>query len=377
MTKLPLKCFPKATGAQLLVSLLVFGLVGLLAACSQAGAPPVSPPTTQPTAQSATQPAADPSPQTSSREPVTLRTILSAFGSSAYNIGFALSDIAKKNHPWLRISPGESPGPVYNVKALENPSLWDNTFITMTTVTMKMAADGDPLIGQKVTGIRGIINTTPAAIFLATLDPNIKTPADLKGKRIGLGLKSQMGWAILPALTLEHGWGITEENADFQWIGAKPAKDALLDGRVDAAVIGMYLNPFTNEYSPTPNLVEMAASPRKAYSLSWGKEQIADVIEKTGLPLTQVTIPAGAHAAVEQDLDAWVDITGFAAKDIFPEEYAYEIVKLAAANADKFGEYDALGKIISKELLPFGWTKKTIHPGALRAYEELGLEVAD
>ena len=64
---------------------------------------------------------------------------------------------------------------------------------------------------------------------------------------------------------------------------------------------------------------------------------------------------------------AWV------ASPNFPDELAYEITKMIIANIDKFSEYTALGKLMSRTALTFGWPQQDIHPGALRAYKEAGL----
>ena len=57
----------------------------------------------------------------------------------------------------------------------------------------------------------------------------------------------------------------------------------------------------------------------------------------------------------------------------FPEDVAYEVTKLILDNIDKFGEYQATGKLMSPEGLVYGWDEKDIHPGALRAYREAGV----
>ena len=57
----------------------------------------------------------------------------------------------------------------------------------------------------------------------------------------------------------------------------------------------------------------------------------------------------------------------------FPDEYAYEIIKMVIANIDKFAEFHALGKLMSPGALAFGWPQEQIHPGALKAYKEAGI----
>lgn len=57
----------------------------------------------------------------------------------------------------------------------------------------------------------------------------------------------------------------------------------------------------------------------------------------------------------------------------FDEALAYQVAKLIIDNVNKFQDYHALGKLMSKQSLVYGWDAKNIHPGALRAYKEAGI----
>lgn len=56
----------------------------------------------------------------------------------------------------------------------------------------------------------------------------------------------------------------------------------------------------------------------------------------------------------------------------FPEELAYEVVKTVAKLAPRMASLNALWKISSPELMVNGLTEENAHPGAIRAYKELG-----
>jgi TRAP-type uncharacterized transport system substrate-binding protein len=65
--------------------------------------------------------------------------------------------------------------------------------------------------------------------------------------------------------------------------------------------------------------------------------------------------------------------TAFAWKD-FPEEYAYEITKVCAENANKVKDYFASGKAFTPNGMVINcWGPKLYHPGALKYYKEKGL----
>jgi TRAP-type uncharacterized transport system substrate-binding protein len=60
------------------------------------------------------------------------------------------------------------------------------------------------------------------------------------------------------------------------------------------------------------------------------------------------------------------------------EKVAYEIVKLAHENREKFGMFHAVAKAMDPEVM--AWlpvaSEKDVHPGALKYYKEQGIKVS-
>ena len=61
-----------------------------------------------------------------------------------------------------------------------------------------------------------------------------------------------------------------------------------------------------------------------------------------------------------------------AAHASFDEERAYKLVKTVAGLGPKMKELHALWRIWSPELMTCGLSEENTHPGAIRAYKELG-----
>jgi hypothetical protein len=61
-----------------------------------------------------------------------------------------------------------------------------------------------------------------------------------------------------------------------------------------------------------------------------------------------------------------------AAHESFPEETAYQIVMAVAKLAPKLRDQHVLWKIWSPELMVAGLSDENVHPGAKRAFVELG-----
>jgi hypothetical protein len=311
--------------------------------------------------------------QTADRQEVSLSLISAPFGTGSYVLGSALEEISKKNHPWLRIVHSESPGFVFNIKKLDKePELKKSMIVGSSSGVSGLAAIGEKPFDQKYPPLKVIANYNLTAVWLATLDPNIKSVKDLAGKKIGLGRVTQINWAIQPEWVLKYGYDLPKGKVDIQYIGTKEAVDALLDGTVDAAVVGGYFDPLTNKLELSPQTVEFLASGRNVTHLSWGIEPVKKTIAQ-GMKVVPITVPANTIEGVSEPLEILADSTVWMVADEFPEELAYETTKLIIQHIKTFSDYHALGKLMSTAALSYGWDQEEFHPGALRAYKEAGL----
>lgn len=302
-------------------------------------------------------------------QPVTISLISAPFGTGSYVLSAALEDISKKHHPWLRITHSESPGFVFNVKKLEKePALKKSMIIGSGLAVDWMAQNGLAPFDKKYPPVKLLANYNLGSYWLATLNPGIKTGKDLVGKKVALGRATQINWAIQPEWVIRHGWEIRDK-VEVQFVGPKEAMTALLDGLVDAAIVGGYFDPMTMKFSLSPQTVELLASGRPVYHIPWGEEAVKKTIAK-GMPIIPGTIPPGAIEGLKEPLSVLMDTIAWCADPEFPEELAYEVTKLIIQNISRFGEYGELGKLMSPRGLVYGWPKEKIHPGALRAYKE-------
>jgi len=306
------------------------------------------------------------------RAPVTVNLIAAPFGTGSYVLSSGLEQISKK-HPWLRIVSSESPGFVYNYKKLANePELQKTTIMGSGSAVAALAQRGEKPFDKKYPPIKLLANYNLVAVWLATLDQNIKTVNDLQGKKVALGQAPQINWAVEPRAVITVGYGIPAERINFQYVGVKGAVAALLDGTVDAAVVGGYLDPEKGKIALSPQTMEFVASGRKIRHLGW----TADAVKKTaatGMPIAPFTLPAKSFDGLNEALPILVDNAAWVASPNFPEDLAYEITKLIIDNVDKFADFTAIGKLMSRGALRFGWAPQDIHPGALRAYKEAGI----
>ena len=294
------------------------------------------------------------------------------FGTGTYVLSSAAEQIVSSQSETVRLTASETPGLVYNAKRMnKSPEMKENNIMAFTTGVDYLARTGQGPFDEKLPGTQLIGNYLLGSVWLATFDPDIRTIADLEGKTIALGRPPQILWTIEPMQLLETGLGAAE-TMTIERLGTKQAAQALLNGSVDAAIIGGYADPISGTFKPSPQTVELMASGKQLYHIPWGKKAVQNVIDSGGA-MSHLVVPAGAVDGLDQDLESFFDAIAWVAYPEFDEEAAYEITRLIIENVGSFGEYHALGQLMSPESLASGWSVEDIHPGALRAYREAGV----
>ena len=291
-----------------------------------------------------------------------------------------MNQMIKEGSP-VTLLPQETPGYIYNIREMANERHWKKTAFSTEDVVIQLALKwgGTPVMKEFLpervpVRFRLLYGETwwAQGKFFVTFDPKIKSPADFKGRSIGLGLRGQSDWGVFSRLVLEHGYGITPQNADIRHLTPAALTQQLLDGSVDVAVTAFGTEPALREILISPPLRQLEASPKPLRYISVSKQVIDKVNAKLGTTFLHVTLPAGKLPKQSEPLQLGFNRGFKAAHPDFPEEAAYQIVMAVARNAPKMKELHVLWKIWSPELMLHGLSEENVHPGAKRAYVELG-----
>lgn len=294
------------------------------------------------------------------------------FGTGSYVLSTALEEMSKKYGGDFKINSSETPGLVFNCRKLnKEPELKKKTIMSYTVGINYLAVNGKKPFKKKYPSAMLIANYNLGSVWLASLNPKIQKAEDLIGKKIALGRAPQILWTIEPEMIIQHGWGL-KDKMNIEKVGTKPAARALLDGLVDAAVIGGYADPISGQLKASPQTIELLASGKQLHHISWGKAAIQKVIDN-GIPIAHVSLPAGTIKGQAKELEVYADPIAWVAFPELPEETAYKVTKMIIDHVKEFKDYHALGKLMSPQSLAYGWTPERIHPGALKAYKEAGL----
>ena len=115
-------------------------------------------------------------------ERVKVSLITAPFGTGSYVLGSALEEISKKQPSGPVITSSESPGFIFNMKKLAHePELKKSMMVGSGAGVVGLAEIGQKPFEEKYPPLKLIANYSVGAYWLATLDPKIKSVADLAG----------------------------------------------------------------------------------------------------------------------------------------------------------------------------------------------------
>ena len=308
------------------------------------------------------------------KKPYRIEVRTTTFGGSCYILGFAATDILNKNSSFIRGSVLESSGSAENIRRVGmSPDLRKRTIFTCVFDEFVNAKKGIPPYDKNPEAFKDLmilIHEQKLSDVIITLDPNIKTLADLKGKRV----------ATWPKGTSKHDQtynyiaGAGKEVIDsikWQYTGYQGYDDMLL-GKTDAA-LGFCPERGRGKFTTVPRLMELMAK-RKVYFVTATPEMRKHSEELYGEAFgTTLKIPAGAigEGVPSQDILGFGVLLAWGVYPDMPDDIAYQIVKTLDENHLKFKEYHPAG---------LGWfpenygtypaKKEYWHPGAIRYYTE-------
>ncbi len=318
---------------------------------------------------------AAPAPAPAAHPIVELELLGAGFGGSAYLNAFAMSDILKKQHPWLRGSPRETFGSVDCLRTVGNdPELRKKALWVGADTTIFTGQLGMEPFKKKYTGLKWVAWLKKQGLFYITLDPEIRTKEDLIGKRVSQG-PAGGGVGLMADMVLRDCYGIYDQ-VDVKYMDYTSSKNALADGLVDAAFF--WASWVEGKYIPGRQTEELKLT-RDVYFIPVTEEDMERGRKALGLPISVCLIPAGHLGPTQtEDLPTFFSANNnWNCYEDVPDELVYELVKAIAENDHLFVNYFYEGAMIKKEtlgLMPIA-DESEVHAGALKYFKEEGIKV--
>jgi TRAP transporter TAXI family solute receptor len=301
----------------------------------------------------------------------------------AYTI---IGNFITKDYPNLILRPQETPGYLYNIREMAtNKRRWKNTTFGSGETIINLAFTGGgskalreflPLKIDVQWKALWSTATSSAGLWYVTFDPDLKTVSDLKGKKIGLGLRTQSEFGMNAAFFLDQAYGINSSNTKIFFLGPMKMTNSLLDGKVDAICMGMVAanSAGIKRWLPSPPYLKLVASKRKLNYIPMDEWAITKINNRYGTTYQSETVKAGMLKDLTSDLKIGGNRLLTVVHPTFSDDLAYKYIMALANTAPKIKEYHPFWKYIwNLEGMVSGLSEENTHPGAIRAYKELGV----
>ncbi|MDP2647414.1 MAG: TAXI family TRAP transporter solute-binding subunit [Desulfobacterales bacterium] len=299
--------------------------------------------------------------------------------TTQYQLESAAADIIKKNHPWLRVTviPGQTLMEGIGISEKYPPEKRRNVSFITSNLDLNAMSLGMPPYTRKFSNLRMLNFWWLNQWSLATYDPNIKSPQDLKGKTIAVRPKGGT-WDYFYTFLFKDCWGI-QDSVKLAPMSPGNFSNSMLTGQAAASHWGAR-EVHQGKFALSP-MEDETRLKRKLYFISLTKEDFARGVKNSGgnpLSFGWMDVPAGAYGngdPIQGPVGMISYSPGQGTWDIGDPEVGYAYVKTVNENRDKFAEYSPAWKnaIGGPKMNPFPTLPaEYINAGALRYYKEQG-----
>ena len=200
------------------------------------------------------------------------------------------------------------------------------------------------------------------AVQLVTMNPAIKSVADLAGKKVSIGASGS--GVYFNAIDVLNAAGLTENDIVPQYQSFADSADALKDGKIDAAFI--VAGP------PTPAITELFTT-NTAYLVPIDGA-VADKLLADCPYYTVHTVPANTYAGQTADVKTVTVKATLIVSASASEDDVYNLTKAIFDNIEAITSAHAKGAELSIENATSGMTAP-FHAGAAKYFAEKGVTV--
>ena len=216
--------------------------------------------------------------------------------------------------------------------------------------------------GEAVDSFTALAALYTEAVQLVTVDPEIKSVADLKGRNVSIGTNGS--GVYFNALDFLAAYDMTLDDINPQYLSFGDSAESLKDGKIDAA--------FVVAGAPTPAVTDLCNT--KGASLVNLDDDHVTKLQAISAAYARSIIPGGTYKGIDDDVTTvGIKATIIANGDV-TDDQAYTIVKTIFDNAAAITEAHAKGAELDLAYasdcgLPY-------HAGAARYFAEHDITVA-
>lgn len=216
----------------------------------------------------------------------------------------------------------------------------------------------------KITSFRTVAGLYAEAVQLVTVNADIQSVSDLKGKKVSIGAPGS--GVYFNAVDVLSAAGLTVEDIQPQYQNFDESADALKDGKIDAA--------FIVAGAPTPAITELSMTNANTRIVPIDGA-IAEKLMKDNTFYSVYKIPAETYKNQAAEI---ATVTVKATLIVSADASEDDVYKLTAAifdNMEAIAKEHAKGAELSLENATEGLTVP-FHAGAAKYFKEKGIDVA-
>ncbi len=265
------------------------------------------------------------------------------------------------NHAGLNVNVVSTDGSKANIQGIDAGNY---QLATVQSDVMAYAWEGSRSFENegKMDSFRVVAGLYAEAVQLVTMDPNIKSVADLKGKSVSIGAPGS--GVYFNAIDVLAAAGLTVDDINAQFQSFADSADALKDGKIQAA--------FIVAGAPTPAITELCTT-NDAYLVPIDGE-VAEKMMADCPFYTVYEIPAGTYKGQDEAVKTVTVKATLIVSASASEDDVYKLTAAIFDHMEDIAKEHGKGKELSLENATSGMTAP-FHKGAAKYFKEKGIEV--
>lgn len=267
-----------------------------------------------------------------------------------------------KNHAGINVTVVSTDGSKANIQGIDAGNYQLGT-VQSDVMAYAWAGSRSFESEGKVDSFRVVAGLYAEAVQLITMDPSIKSVADLKGKSVSIGAPGS--GVYFNAMDVLSAAGLTEKDIKPQYQSFADSADALKDGKIDAA--------FIVAGAPTPAITELCTT-NSAYLVPIDGDVAKSLMASCPF-YTTYTVPANTYAGQTADVQTVTVKATLIVSASASEEDVYNLTAAIFNNIEAITLENGKGAELSVENATSGMTVP-FHAGAAKYFAEKGVTVA-
>ncbi len=311
-------------------------------------------------------------------EIVELEMYSAPIGTPPYQMAVVLSGMLKEFHPWLRATPIETLGCAEAIETSYKFPLERKKYVIMyggSLPDVVNAQEGNPPYGKKYPDLKLIGKKDTSAKAFCTYDPEIRTPEDIIGKRVGSMTEVQSPTILMNAV-MRDAWGIFDQ-VKMSYHIPKDFKDILITGVADT-VWGACFTVAEGGFGSSAYFSEIWGA-KHTYVVNITQDDVDKVNAANDWKTEHILVPKGAlgeNSPPDEDTGCIAIMGPIFCWPEVDEEIVYELVKFHDEYADEWSRRLGLTAPRPEFMVACpGITEDRFHPGAIRYYREKNVKI--